>query len=55
MKIGILGTGMVGITIGTKLIQLGHDVKTGSRTATNEKALAWGTKEWNSRFTRNLC
>jgi predicted dinucleotide-binding enzyme len=41
MKIGILGTGMVGSTIGTKLIQLGHDVKMGSRTATNEKAAAW--------------
>jgi 8-hydroxy-5-deazaflavin:NADPH oxidoreductase len=41
MKIGILGTGMVGSTIGTKLIQLGHDVKMGSRTATNEKSAAW--------------
>ncbi|MCX6121174.1 MAG: NAD(P)-binding domain-containing protein [Ignavibacteriales bacterium] len=41
MKIGILGTGMVGSTIGTKLIQLGHDVKMGSRIATNEKAAAW--------------
>ena len=44
MKIGILGTGMVGDTIGTKLIQLGHDVKMGSRTATNEKAAAWVQK-----------
>ena len=44
MKIGILGTGMVGSTIGTKLIQLGHDVKMGSRTATNEKAIAWAQK-----------
>ena len=41
MKIGILGTGMVGSAIGTKCIQLGHDVKMGSRTATNEKAAAW--------------
>ena len=31
MKIGILGTGMVGNTIGTKLVQLGHEVKIGSR------------------------
>jgi predicted dinucleotide-binding enzyme len=38
MKIGVLGTGMVGNTIGSKLIQLGHEVKMGSRTATNEKA-----------------
>jgi predicted dinucleotide-binding enzyme len=32
---------MVGNTIGTKLVALGHDVKMGSRTATNEKAAAW--------------
>ena len=44
MKIGILGTGIVGSTIGTKLIQLGHDVKMGSRTAANEKAAAWVQK-----------
>ncbi len=41
MKIGVLGTGMVGEAIGTKLIQLGHEVKMGSRTANNEKAAAW--------------
>jgi predicted dinucleotide-binding enzyme len=41
MKIAILGTGMVGNTIGTKLIALGHEVKMGSRTNNNEKAIAW--------------
>jgi len=41
MKIGILGTGAVGSTIGSKLVSLGHDVKMGSRQAGNEKALAW--------------
>jgi hypothetical protein len=41
MKIGILGTGMVGATIGNKLVALGHDVKMGSRTANNDKAVAW--------------
>ena len=41
MKIGILGTGMVGKAIGTKLVQLGHNVKMGSRTANNEKAGEW--------------
>ncbi len=41
MKIGILGTGMVGETIGTKLAALGHEVVMGSRTAANEKAVAW--------------
>lgn len=41
MKIAVLGTGTVGNSIGTKLTQLGHEVKMGSRTATNEKAAAW--------------
>jgi 8-hydroxy-5-deazaflavin:NADPH oxidoreductase len=41
MNIGILGTGMVGHAIGTKLVQLGHDVKMGSRTANSEKADAF--------------
>jgi len=44
MKIAILGTGRVGDTIGTKLVQLGHDVRMGSRTATNEKAAVWVKK-----------
>jgi len=41
MRIGILGTGVVGQAIGSKLIQLGHQVKMGSRTADNEKATQW--------------
>ncbi|MDZ7292841.1 MAG: NAD(P)-binding domain-containing protein [candidate division KSB1 bacterium] len=41
MNIGVLGTGMVGNAIGTKLVQLGHKVKMGSRTADNPKAAAW--------------
>jgi predicted dinucleotide-binding enzyme len=41
MKIGVLGTGMVGAAIGSKLVQLGHEVKMGSRKAGNEKAVAW--------------
>ena len=41
MKIGIIGTGMVGSTLGTKLVQMGHEVKMGSRSANNEKATAW--------------
>jgi len=36
MKIGILGTGMVVEAPGTKLEQLGHQVRMGSRTANNE-------------------
>lgn len=44
MKIGILGTGMVGQTIGAKLVALGHDVVMGSREAKNPKARAWAKK-----------
>ncbi|MBL7803232.1 MAG: NAD(P)-binding domain-containing protein [Saprospiraceae bacterium] len=44
MKIAILGTGMVGATIGSKLIELGHEVCMGSRTADNEKAAAFVAK-----------
>ena len=43
MKVAVLGTGMVGTTIGSKLIQLGHEVKLGSRTNNNEKAIEWAT------------
>ena len=41
MRIGVLGTGMVGHAIGSRLVELGHDVVMGSRSATNEKAVAW--------------
>ena len=41
MKIGVLGTGMVGKAIATKIVQLNHQVKMGSRTANNEKAAEW--------------
>ena len=41
MKIAVLGTGSVGKTIGSKLIEKGHEVIMGSRSAGNEKAVAW--------------
>jgi 8-hydroxy-5-deazaflavin:NADPH oxidoreductase len=41
MKIGVLGTGMVGNAIATKLVALGHEVCMGSRIAGNEHAHAW--------------
>lgn len=41
MNIGVLGTGMVGVALATKLASLGHAVKMGSRSAGNEKAVAW--------------
>jgi len=43
-KIAILGTGTVGKTIGSKLIELGHTVAMGSRTKQNEQAIAFATK-----------
>ena len=41
MRIGVLGTGTVGSTIGSALLRVGHEVCMGSRTATNEKAAEW--------------
>ena len=47
MKIAVLGTGMVGQTIGSKLVQLGHEVMMGSRDADNPKAVVWAKEETN--------
>ena len=44
MKTGVLGTGMVGDAIGSKLVELGHSVMMGSRTKENEKAKAFVEK-----------
>ena len=44
MKIAVLGTGSVGMTIGSKLIALGHHVKMGSRSEKHEKGLAWAAQ-----------
>jgi len=41
MKFGVLGTGVVGQTLGGKLASLGHEVMMGSRQASNEVAVAW--------------
>lgn len=41
MRIGVLGTGVVGRTLATKLVSLGHEVRMGSRQAGNEKAVEW--------------
>src|SRR5512134_93108 len=45
MKIGVLGTGVTGQTIGSKLVELGHDVILGSRDEANPKAVAWAKEE----------
>lgn len=44
MKIGVLGTGVVGQTIAGKLVSLGHDVMMGARSADNEKVLAFAAR-----------
>ncbi len=48
MKIGILGTGMVGEALATRFRELGHDVMMGARSASNEKARAWSAKSGGS-------
>src|SRR5262249_48293663 len=44
MKIGVLGTGMVGNAIASKLVALGHEVMMGSRDAKNANAAAWAER-----------
>ncbi|MEM9342065.1 MAG: NAD(P)-binding domain-containing protein [Pseudomonadota bacterium] len=41
MKYAVLGTGIVGHTLATKLASLGHEVRMGARADGNEKAVAW--------------
>jgi 8-hydroxy-5-deazaflavin:NADPH oxidoreductase len=41
MRTGVLGTGVVGRTIGAKLVELGHEVGMGARDAANETAREW--------------
>lgn len=37
----MLGTGVVGVTLGSKLLELHHEVTMGARAAGNERAAAW--------------
>ena len=54
MKYAVLGTGMVGPTLASKLAKLGHEVRMGAREADNEKAAAWaaghGANAGHGRF-----
>lgn len=43
MRFGVLGTGKVGQTIATKLVDLGHEVTMGSRDSKNENAVIWAS------------
>ncbi|MDE1856634.1 MAG: NAD(P)-binding domain-containing protein [Candidatus Micrarchaeota archaeon] len=44
MKIGMLGTGPVGINIATKLVKQGHQVRMGSRDPENPEAAKWARR-----------
>jgi len=41
MRVAVLGTGIVGRTLGSALLSNGHEVRIGSRTAGNPAAVAW--------------
>ena len=41
MQIGILGSGVTGQTLGSKLVQLGHEVMLGSREEAKPSSVAW--------------
>ncbi len=41
MKYAVLGTGGVGRTLGSKLVELGHEVVMGSRSADHAEGLKW--------------
>ena len=45
MQIGILGSGVTAQTIGSKLVQLGHEVMLGSRDEANANAVTWAKEE----------
>jgi 8-hydroxy-5-deazaflavin:NADPH oxidoreductase len=44
MRIGVLGTGIVGRTLASALLSNGHEVRLGSRTAGKEAAVAWAAE-----------
>jgi predicted dinucleotide-binding enzyme len=44
MRIGVLGTGIVGRTLAKALLSNGHEVRLGSRMAGNEAAVAWAAE-----------
>jgi 8-hydroxy-5-deazaflavin:NADPH oxidoreductase len=50
MKIAVLGMGTVGETIGTKLVEKGHQVMIGSRSDNNPKAIKWAEGNTNASY-----
>jgi predicted dinucleotide-binding enzyme len=43
MRIGVLGTGVVGATLASKFVEVGDEVAMGSRDGSNDKATGWAT------------
>ncbi len=54
MKYAVLGTGMVGITLASRLVQLGHDVGMGARETANEKAVHWAASNGPTASSGNF-
>ncbi len=50
MKTAVLGTGMVGKEIATRLIKKGHQVMMGSRTSDNKNATKWGNEMGDNAY-----
>lgn len=44
MRYGVLGTGMVGRALAGRLVEVGHEVRMGSRSPDNEAAAAWAAE-----------
>ena len=51
MKIAVLGTGEVGRRIGSRLVEVGHEVVLGSRTADNAEAAKWAAENSSGHGT----
>lgn len=51
MNHAVLGTGMVGKAIASKLVSLGHSVRMGARTSDNPAAAAWAAESGGSHGT----
>jgi len=55
MKLAVLGTGVAGRTLATKLVEVGHEVVMGSRDAANPRAAEWaaahGDRAASATFT----
>jgi 8-hydroxy-5-deazaflavin:NADPH oxidoreductase len=52
MNIGVLGTGVVGRTLGQRLVELGHSVALGSREPNHPAAAEWLAKVGTARGAR---